>query len=117
VRDFVPALPDIDANKPYVAFVMLQCRACGEHSDWTRADDHGAPPTWDIDHEAATTHPGFYLWSITRNTSELVRFPNRPARSARQPHAPTRDAGPCGCACTSGGFCGGCGHAGCGRRS
>src|SRR6266540_6503513 len=25
-------------------------------------------------------------------------------------------AGPCGCACTSGGFCGGCGHAGCGRR-
>ncbi|GAB3459150.1 hypothetical protein GCM10027436_65230 [Actinophytocola sediminis] len=22
----------------------------------------------------------------------------------------------CGCACTSGGFCGGCGHAGCGRR-
>lgn len=25
-------------------------------------------------------------------------------------------AGPCGCECTSGGFCGGCGHAGCGRR-
>jgi hypothetical protein len=22
----------------------------------------------------------------------------------------------CGCACNSGGFCGGCGHAGCGRR-
>lgn len=22
----------------------------------------------------------------------------------------------CGCACTSGGFCGGCGHAGCGGR-
>lgn len=23
----------------------------------------------------------------------------------------------CGCACTSGGFCGGCGHAGCGGRA
>ncbi len=22
----------------------------------------------------------------------------------------------CGCECNSGGFCGGCGHAGCGRR-
>ncbi|MCX5206907.1 hypothetical protein OG897_36590 [Streptomyces sp. NBC_00237] len=27
-----------------------------------------------------------------------------------------RQAGGCGCACTAGGFCGGCGHAGCGRR-
>lgn len=25
--------------------------------------------------------------------------------------------GPCGCACTHGGFCGGCGHAGCGGRA
>jgi hypothetical protein len=24
--------------------------------------------------------------------------------------------GPCPCECNSGGFCGGCGHAGCGRR-
>ncbi len=24
--------------------------------------------------------------------------------------------GPCGCECCSGGFCGGCGHAGCGGR-
>lgn len=30
---------------------------------------------------------------------------------------PTRSAvGPCPCECNSGGFCGGCGHAGCGRR-
>lgn len=27
-----------------------------------------------------------------------------------------RKAGPCPCVCNSGGFCGGCGHAGCGRR-
>lgn len=24
--------------------------------------------------------------------------------------------GPCGCECSHGGFCGGCGHAGCGGR-
>lgn len=29
----------------------------------------------------------------------------------------TAAAGPCPCACNSGSFCGGCGHAGCGRRS
>lgn len=27
-----------------------------------------------------------------------------------------RVAGPCPCECNRGGFCGGCGHAGCGRR-
>lgn len=27
-----------------------------------------------------------------------------------------RWVGPCSCECNSGGFCGGCGHAGCGRR-
>jgi hypothetical protein len=30
--------------------------------------------------------------------------------------ARTRPVGPCPCACNSGGFCGGCGHAGCGGR-
>lgn len=28
----------------------------------------------------------------------------------------TRPVGPCPCECNSGGFCGGCGHAGCGGR-
>jgi len=28
----------------------------------------------------------------------------------------TRTTGPCPCECNRGGFCGGCGHAGCGRR-
>jgi hypothetical protein len=30
--------------------------------------------------------------------------------------APQQRIGPCPCACNSGGFCGGCGHAGCGGR-
>ena len=45
--------------------------------------------------------------------------PHRPGRTRSVPRprpAARRAAGPCGCACTSGGFCGGCGHAGCGRR-
>jgi hypothetical protein len=37
-----------------------------------------------------------------------VGFERRTARSAQ--------VGPCPCACNSGGFCGGCGHAGCGGR-
>lgn len=28
----------------------------------------------------------------------------------------TQNHGGCGCECNSGGFCGGCGHAGCGGR-
>ncbi|MEU8195317.1 hypothetical protein AB0C10_16200 [Microbispora amethystogenes] len=42
-------------------------------------------------------------------------WPSTPARLPQR----TRSAawpGPCGCECSSGGFCGGCGHAGCGRR-
>ena len=35
-------------------------------------------------------------------------YSGRPQRS--------RSTGPCPCACNSGGFCGGCGHAGCGGR-
>jgi hypothetical protein len=34
---------------------------------------------------------------------------NRAAEAARRIR-------PCGCECCSGGFCGGCGHAGCGGR-
>lgn len=33
-----------------------------------------------------------------------------------RPRRFTRDPGRCHCECNSGGFCGGCGHAGCGRR-
>lgn len=34
----------------------------------------------------------------------------------RQRTLTTRSPGPCPCCCNTGGFCGGCGHAGCGRR-
>ncbi|MEN8652359.1 hypothetical protein ABCR94_17575 [Streptomyces sp. 21So2-11] len=39
-----------------------------------------------------------------------------PAPATEYQAAARRAAGSCGCACTAGGFCGGCGHAGCGRR-
>lgn len=44
--------------------------------------------------------------------------PRRWASSAPYPRrrAPRPAVGPCGCECSRGGFCGGCGHAGCGRR-
>jgi hypothetical protein len=35
---------------------------------------------------------------------------------ARWGERAARDVAPCLCECTRGGFCGGCGHAGCGRR-
>jgi hypothetical protein len=47
--------------------------------------------------------------------------PDRPAADSdlnipRQRTDSTRKPGPCPCACNAGGFCGGCGHAGCGAR-
>ncbi|MGW1944960.1 hypothetical protein ACWCRC_11620 [Streptomyces sp. NPDC001940] len=53
------------------------------------------------------------------------RTETRPITTLHLPHptpapklpARRRSAGPCTCACSTGGFCGGCGHAGCtGRR-
>jgi hypothetical protein len=48
--------------------------------------------------------------------------PDRPTASSttsfpRQRAVTFGKPGPCACACNSGGFCGGCGHAGCGARS
>ncbi len=47
--------------------------------------------------------------------------PQQPRQRASSVQCPRRRAsrpavGPCGCECGRGGFCGGCGHAGCGRR-
>jgi hypothetical protein len=47
------------------------------------------------------------LWLNEIRPKSLVVSFARPSR---------RDCGPCGCACCYGGWCGGCGHAGCGRR-
>ncbi len=62
--------------------------------------------------------------SVSRRPSGEVTL--RPASTRHhQPHpapavpprSPARAAvGSCGCGCATGGFCGGCGHAGCGRR-
>jgi hypothetical protein len=50
--------------------------------------------------------------SVTlRPPKELVAEVNR-----RKKAMDRRAVGPCPCVCNSGGFCGGCGHAGCGRR-
>lgn len=37
-------------------------------------------------------------------------------RTQPPPRFRLADTGPCPCECNSGGFCGGCGHAGCGGR-
>jgi hypothetical protein len=47
--------------------------------------------------------------------------PNRQVMSChtrfpKQQTLTSRKSGPCACACSAGGFCGGCGHAGCGAR-
>ena len=44
--------------------------------------------------------------------AEIAARAERAAVAANYP----RQVG-CGCACVNGGFCGGCGHAGCGRRA
>ncbi|WP_330317986.1 hypothetical protein [Streptomyces platensis] len=38
------------------------------------------------------------------------------AKSYRPPRPLPAPVGPCACECNGGGFCGGCGHAGCGGR-
>jgi len=52
---------------------------------------------------------------------DLTKVPPIPAQryglDAPTRYRTRRSGGACGCACSSGGFCGGCGHAGCaGRR-
>jgi hypothetical protein len=48
-----------------------------------------------------------------------ARAKQGPVTSHRPTYTPPRYSqavGPCPCECNSGGFCGGCGHAGCGGR-
>jgi hypothetical protein len=58
--------------------------------------------------------------TVSRRPSDEVNL--RPPRAKYRPAPPyrrapgRRAAGSCGCACATGGFCGGCGHAGCARR-
>ncbi|MGW6482175.1 hypothetical protein ACWGDS_30580 [Streptomyces sp. NPDC055059] len=90
----------------------------------------------DPDHSARLTDTGLldHLTAFdqlpyaerTMLVAEAVRrTATRPVATLNLPHptpapkrtARRRPAGPCTCACSTGGFCGGCGHAGCtGRR-
>lgn len=49
---------------------------------------------------------------VAANTGALYGLSNR----VRALRLVGPDVGACGCECCYGGFCGGCGHAGCGRR-
>lgn len=46
----------------------------------------------------------------------VARMAADQAHDAVRALAETTRRGPCPCACNQGGFCGGCGHAGCGAR-
>lgn len=59
-----------------------------------------------IDYESALNH-------VQRGTKHN-QIVYRDAK--RYPIQMKTAVGPCGCACCHGGFCGGCGHAGCGHR-
>lgn len=64
---------------------------------------------------------------LRRIADGAVTYPGQPytsphfegvgvSRRRITPHRYGSNPGPCPCACNSGGFCGGCGHAGCGGR-
>ena len=70
-----------------------------------------------------------YSWAVFVNNRPVVTGLSREeaqyhkriivAQVSEQTHVPreSRKIPPCGCACCHNGFCGGCGHAGCGRRT
>ncbi len=77
----------------------------------------------EVDQELA----GYGIGPLAEHESWLIHFMaevatseetaaalNRKAAEVRG--AERRPVGPCECECNRGGFCGGCGHAGCGRR-
>lgn len=57
------------------------------------------------------------LWLAVENaySGEKYHFTGSDARESSA-YGVARSVGTCTCVCASGGFCGGCGHAGCGRR-
>lgn len=68
----LPALPDISPNTPHVAFVMLECRACGTQSPWTRDDDGTSDHAWSDDHWRGTGHRRYHVFTLTRNTLRVM---------------------------------------------
>ncbi|WP_172384886.1 hypothetical protein [Streptomyces sp. MNP-20] len=68
----LPDMAPMDPEEPEVAFVGLECRECGQRSDWERADGRGLfTGPWDGNHKDATGHNRFYLWTIKRNTARV----------------------------------------------
>lgn len=55
-------------------------------------------------------------YEVTLRPPEPQQPPRRASSASYPRRAPRPAVGTCGCECGRGGFCGGCGHAGCGRR-
>lgn len=71
----LPAIPeDIDPNAPIVAFELLQCRTCQQHSGWHLvAEQHigvGAY-NWQESHTRETPHRDYYRFKAERGTSRM----------------------------------------------
>ena len=62
-----------------------------------------------------TQRDGSWRATVEPDTPEVRAQVKAWEQSKTQPGY-TRPTPRCGCACNSGGFCGGCGHAGCGGR-
>lgn len=71
-----------------------------------------------------STHPATAYVSNPTGRTKRFNFvdgtaangPKRAVARIMEIEAYIRAGGGCGCECCYGGFCGGCGHAGCGRR-
>lgn len=53
---------------------------------------------------------------LADRAERIARERNRAERAWAARERRARQIGPCPCECNRGGFCGGCGHAGCGGR-
>lgn len=69
----LPPLTDTSPDEPVVTVLMIECRRCGESSDWYRDnhDDLATPHDWSVAHGRATAHRFFYTWSMTRRTTQV----------------------------------------------
>ncbi|MER6386203.1 hypothetical protein ACWDBP_00240 [Streptomyces sp. NPDC001233] len=84
------------------------------------AADHNVPHCLQaLDRLPRAARTGLLSAAIRYTAPEFHIVPppdTRPNAPGGQTPARDRSARPCPCPCSSGGFCGGCGHAGCGGR-
>lgn len=100
--------------------------ACGVN-DWLEGQDEPPLPLAEV-HTVQQGFTSVTAWATDTETGQAYRVriavevtPAQQVRDGftvvRPQSRRTTTAGRCSCACASGGFCGGCGHAGCrGRR-